>query len=191
MHQLARVASAAVTLGLCCVLTACSGAADPAGPSAAPSTASAASSATITTQPPTTTSTTSTSTTSTEPGASTTTTSPSAPVIDQSSPEGAMTAWLGSMVSGDSKAVCALMASNGKPISEIKGAQQSCAATVAPTVKELSKVRSAFAGLRISGATTKGDAATFESATTTPALAAKVVSGLKAVKIGAKWFITP
>lgn len=102
-----------------------------------------------------------------------------------------MTAWLGSMVAGDSKAVCALMASDGTPITKLKGAQQSCASTVAPTVKELSKVRAAFAGLSITGATVKADQASFESAKTTPTLAANVISTLKAVKIGAKWYVTP
>lgn len=191
MNQLVTAA----TIGLCCTLAACSGSADPVGPKAAPgaaatstpSTSTTSTGATSTTPTPAATTTTGAAPTATTPSATT----PSAPVIDQSTPEGAMTAWLGSMVSGNSKAVCALMASGGKPISAIKNAEQSCASTVAPTVEELSTVSSAFSGLSITGATTKGSTATFGSATTTPALAAKVISGLKAVKIGAKWYVTP
>ncbi|MDN5765317.1 MAG: hypothetical protein L0H96_19625 [Humibacillus sp.] len=111
--------------------------------------------------------------------------------IDQSTPEGVVTSWLGSMVSGDSTAVCGLMASGGKPITEIEGAGSTCATMIAPTVSQLKKVGGAFAGLRITGATVKGDSATFEKANTQPPLAAKVISGLKAVKIGSKWYVTP
>ncbi|MEO5744846.1 MAG: hypothetical protein ABIQ53_09705, partial [Terracoccus sp.] len=96
-----------------------------------------------------------------------------------------------SMVTGDSTAVCSLMASGGKPISEIDGAGATCSKMIAPTVSELKKVGGAFAGLRITGASVKGNAATFEKASTQPALAARVISGLKAVKVGSKWYVTP
>lgn len=197
-----KLALGASTLTLCAVLTACSSAGEPTGPAVGSTTAG---SSTSTTTPTTTSATPPTDSTSdatsstTEPSSTvsgtagpTPTSSTSTPVtIDQSTPEGAMTAWLGAMVSGDSTEVCALMASGGKPITDIAGAGKSCSTMIAPTVSELKKVGGAFAGLRITGATVKGNTATFEKATTKPALAGKVISGLKAVKVGSKWYVTP
>ena len=102
-----------------------------------------------------------------------------------------MTAWLSAMVAGDGAAVCSLMASGDRPITEIQGAGEKCAAAIAPSVGQLKKIGGAFAGLTITGATVKGDEATFTAATTRPPSAAAVIGGLKAVKIGSKWFITP
>ncbi len=179
-----KLATGASTLVLCAALAACGGASDPTSPSASvPSSSPSSTSGTGGTTSPGPSSTASTS------GGSSTTAPPV--TIDQSTPEGAMTAWLGSMVTGDSTAVCALMASGGKPITEIKGAGATCSEMIAPTVSELKKVGGAFAGLRITGASVKGNAATFETASTQPALAAKVISGLKAVKVGSKWYVTP
>ena len=187
-----KLALGASSLTLCAVLTACSGSVDPAAGGSSTPGASSTSSATATTSTGGASSTTGPSSTAPSTSSTSSTSSTVAPVtIDQSTPEGAMTAWLGSMVTGDSTAVCALMASGGKPISEIAGAGKSCTTMIAPTVSELKKVGGAFAGLRIKGATVKGKEATFEKASTQPALAAKVVSGLKAVKIGSKWYVTP
>ncbi len=191
----------ASTLALCAALTACGGASDPVSPSPGPA-SGLPTSGLATSSPPSTSATPATggstssvasTTASTSGGSSTTTSTSAAPpvTIDQSTPEGAMTSWLGSMVSGDSTAVCGLMASGGKPISEIEGAGATCSKMIAPTVSELKKVGGAFAGLRITGASVKGNQATFEKASTQPVLAAKVISGLKAVKVGSKWYVTP
>lgn len=200
MTRLATIATPLLTLGLLGALTACSGAAPVSAPSVTPATSTvpATSPATPTSSPPSTTTAPATSSTTTpatptktstkaRPGSTTAST----PVVDQTSPEGAMTSWLASMVAGKSETVCSLMASGGTPISQIQGAAQKCADTVEPTVKDLSKIRASFDGLKISGATVNADQASFEAARTTPALAAPVIATLKAVKIGSKWYITP
>lgn len=109
---------------------------------------------------------------------------------DQSTPEAAMTSWLNAMVSGDGNSVCTIMAAGGKPISSIPGASDACGKTITPMLDSLKQLGSAFKGLSITGATVNGKEASFESVTTEPALAADVVSSFKAVKIGAKWYIT-
>ena len=121
-------------------------------------------------------------------GDSTTAATPVA--VDQSTPEAAMTSWLGSMVAGDGKTVCELMATGGKTITSIPGAAAACGKTITPMLDQLKELSGAFSGLKISGATVTGDKATFESVTTEPALAADVVSNFKAVRIGGKWYVT-
>ncbi len=101
-----------------------------------------------------------------------------------------MISWLGAMVAGDGKAVCEIMAFSGKPMSEIPGAADGCASSVTPMLDQIKQLGGVFQGLTISGATVKGDTATFESVTTTPALAADVVSNFKAVKIDGKWYVS-
>jgi len=119
------------------------------------------------------------------------TTGTAAPVtLDQSTPEAAMISWLGAMVAGDGKAVCEIMAFSGKPMTEIPGAAAGCASSVTPMLDQIKQLGGVFQGLTISGATVKGDTATFESVTTTPALAADVVSNFKAVKIDGKWYVS-
>jgi hypothetical protein len=110
--------------------------------------------------------------------------------LDQSTPEAAMSSWLGAMVAGDGKAVCEIMAFGGKPMSQIPGAADGCASSVTPMLDQIKQLGGVFQGLTISGATVKGDTATFESVTTTPALAADVVSNFKAVKINGKWYVS-
>jgi len=110
--------------------------------------------------------------------------------VDQSTPEAAMTSWLGAMVAGDGNTVCELMATSGKAISSIPGAAAACGKTITPMLDQIKELGAAFQGLKISGATVNGNNATFESVTTEPALAADVVSSFKAVKIGGKWYVT-
>ncbi|WP_374970136.1 hypothetical protein [Terrabacter sp. BE26] len=109
---------------------------------------------------------------------------------DQSTPEAAMTSWLAAMVSGDGNTVCRLMSTGGKPIPSIPGAAAACGTRITPMLDQLKELGAAFKGLRITGATVKGDTATFDSVTTEPALAADVVRSFKAVRIGGKWYIT-
>jgi hypothetical protein len=110
--------------------------------------------------------------------------------IDQSTPEAAMTSWLGAMVAGDGTAVCSLMAAKGKAITSIPGAAAACGKSITPMLDQIKELGAAFQGLQINGATVNGDNATFESVTTEPALAADVVASFKAVKIAGKWYIT-
>lgn len=144
----------------------------------------------------TTSSSTSSSTSSTPSGTSSgsatgdSTTAATPVAVDQSTPEAAMTSWLGSMVAGDGKTVCELMATGGKTITSIPGAAAACGKTITPMLDQLKELSGAFSGLKISGATVTGDKATFESVTTEPALAADVVSNFKAVRIGGKWYVT-
>ncbi|MEW1953951.1 hypothetical protein [Terrabacter sp. NPDC080008] len=109
---------------------------------------------------------------------------------DQSTPEAAMTSWLAAMVSGDGNTVCQLMSTNGKPIPSIPGAAAACGKKITPMLDQLKELGAAFKGLKITGATVKGDTASFESVTTEPALAADVVRSFKAVRVGGKWYIT-
>ncbi|WP_330474238.1 hypothetical protein [Terrabacter sp. C0L_2] len=110
--------------------------------------------------------------------------------VDQSTPEAAMTSWLGAMVAGDGNTVCSLMATSGKAISSIPNAAAACGKTITPMLDQIKELGAAFKGLKISGATVSGNTATFESVTTEPALAADVVASFKAVKIGGKWYVT-
>jgi hypothetical protein len=109
---------------------------------------------------------------------------------DQSTPEAAMTSWLAAMVSGDGNTVCRLMSTGGKPITSIPGAAPACGKRITPMLDQLKELGAAFKGLQITGATVKGDTATFESVTTEPALAADVVRSFKAVRVGGKWYVT-
>ena len=110
--------------------------------------------------------------------------------VDQSTPEAAMTSWLAAMVSGDGNTVCRLMSTGGKPIPSIPGAAAACGKRITPMLDQLKELGAAFKGLQITGATVKGDTATFESVTTEPALAADVVRSFKAVRVGGKWYVT-
>lgn len=109
---------------------------------------------------------------------------------DQSTPEAVMTSWLAAMVSGDGNTVCGLMSTGGKPIASIPGAAPACGKKITPMLEQLKELGAAFKGLKITGATVKGDTATFESVTTEPALAADVVRSFKAVRIAGKWYVT-
>ncbi|GAA2034704.1 hypothetical protein GCM10009740_26680 [Terrabacter terrae] len=101
-----------------------------------------------------------------------------------------MTSWLGAMVSGDGNTVCRLMSTGGKAIPSIPGAAAACGKKITPMLDQLKELGAAFKGLQITGATVKGDTATFDSVTTEPALAADVVRSFKAVRIGGKWYVT-
>ncbi len=197
MHKLTTVTAAAL---LALGLSACSKADDAATPapaSPAPSSTSSAPStpATTATTPATSTESSTPSDSASTPAAGGATSTPatstgSAAAIDQSTPEAAMTSWLNSMVAGDGTAVCNLMASGGKAISEIEGAGESCGKTITPLLQQVKGLGSVLSNLDIEGATVKGDDATFEAATTTPAAAAQVIASFKAVKIGSKWYVT-
>ncbi|TQM62331.1 hypothetical protein [Humibacillus xanthopallidus] len=180
-----KLTTAAFALVLAGSLTACAKTADTPAP---PSASSAAPTVTATTPSDTMSSgTTSDDTTS----SGTATTGTAAPVpVDQSTPEAAMTSWLGAMVAGEGQTVCNLMATDGKAISSIPGASEACGSTITPMLSQIKQLGTVFDGLKISGATVKGNTATFESVTTTPALAADVVSNFKAVKIDGKWYIS-
>jgi hypothetical protein len=128
--------------------------------------------------------------TGTADDAGTATASATRPPIDQSTPEAAMTSWLGSMVAGDGTAVCSLMAANGKAITSIPGAAAACGKSITPMLDQIKELGAAFQGLQINGATVSGNNASFESVTTEPALAADVVASFKAVRIAGKWYIT-
>ncbi|WP_323096700.1 hypothetical protein [Intrasporangium sp. YIM S08009] len=177
-----KLTTAALALALSVSLAACSKATDTTGTSS--STTPAASSTSTSSMP----SDTASGTTSGAAGDSTTAAEPV--VVDQATPEAAMTSWLGSMVAGDGKTVCELMATGGKTISSIPGAAAACGKTITPMLDQLKELAGAFQGLKITGATVAGDKATFESVTTEPALAADVVSNFKAVRIGGKWYVT-
>lgn len=101
-----------------------------------------------------------------------------------------MVSWLGAMVAGKGTEVCNLMAAGGKAVSEIPGAGEACGQKITPLLEQLSSFGGVLRNLTIKGATVNGNNATFESATTEPALAAQVISSFKAVKIGSKWYIT-
>ena len=133
---------------------------------------------------------TSTSATTTSGTASATSGASATAAVDQSTPELAMTSWLNAMVSGDGNNVCRLMAINGKAISSIPGAAEACISKITPMLDQIKQLGGAFEGLTISGATVKGNTATFESVTTEPAMAADVVASFKAVKVDDKWYVT-
>jgi hypothetical protein len=177
-----KLTTAAFALVLAGSLTACAKTADT--PTTPTSSAAVAS-----TTPGDTMSSGSTSDDTTPSGSATTGTA--APVaVDQTTPEAAMTSWLGAMVAGEGQTVCNLMATDNKAISSIPGAAQACGSKITPMLAQIKQLGAVFQGLKISGATVKGNTATFESVTTTPALAADVVSNFKAVKINGKWYVS-
>ena len=177
-----KLTTAAFALVLAGSLTACAKTADtpPAPTSSTPTVAATTPSDTM-----------SSGTTSDDgtPSGSATTGTATVPV-DQSTPEAAMTSWLGAMVAGEGRTVCNLMATGGKAISSIPGAAEACGSKITPMLAQIKQLGAVFTGLKISGATVKGNTASFESVTTTPALAADVVSNFKAVKIDGKWYIS-
>jgi hypothetical protein len=179
-----KLTTAALALVLAGSLTACAKTADtPTTPTSSAPTVAAS------TTPDDSMSSGATSDDSTPSGSATTGTA--APVaVDQSTPEAAMTSWLGAMVGGEGQTVCNLMATDGKPIFTIPGAAEACGSTITPMLSQIKQLGAVFDGLKISGATVKGNTATFESVTTTPALAADVVSNFKAVKIDGKWYVS-
>jgi hypothetical protein len=179
-----KLLTGALALALSVSLAACSKSVDQtSAPSAsAGATGSAGSSATSPSDTP--------SATPTGPGLGTGTAGATAGPVDQSTPEAAMTSWLGAMVAGDGNSVCALMATKGKAISSIPGAAATCGKTITPMLDQIKELGAAFQGLKITGATVNGDTASFESVTTEPALAADVVASFKAVRIGGKWYVT-
>jgi ABC-type transport system substrate-binding protein len=181
-----KLLTGALALALSVSLAACSKAADQAAPPSAPA-APTSSAATSSAATPSDTLTTGTAT-ATATGTSTTSAAPGP--VDQSTPEAAMTSWLGAMVTGDGSSVCALMATKGKAISSIPGAAATCGKAITPMLAQIKELGAAFKGLKISGATVTGDTASFESVTTEPALAAEVVASFKAVRIGGKWYVT-
>ena len=176
-----KLLTGALALALSASLAACSKSVDQAAPPSTP--AGSTSSGTTPTD---------TMSTGTGSGTSTgtSTAGATAGTVDQSTPEAAMTSWLGAMVTGDGSSVCALMATKGKAISSIPGAAATCAKTITPMLDQIKELGAAFKGLKITGATVKGDTASFESVTTEPALAADVVASFKAVRIGGKWYVT-
>ena len=177
-----KLMTGALALALSVSLAACSKSVEPA---ATPTTAAGSSSSA------TTPSDTMSSGTTDDTGATdSATTSATGGPVDQSTPEAAMTSWLGAMVAGNGNTVCELMATGGKAISSIPGAAAACGKTITPMLDQIKELGAAFQGLKISGATVSGNNATFESVTTEPALAADVVSSFKAVKIGGKWYVT-
>jgi hypothetical protein len=175
-----KLLTGALALALSVSLAACSKSVDQTStPSAS---AGSTSSATTPTDTP--------SDTPTGTGPGTSTAGAAAGPVDQTTPEAAMTSWLGAMVAGDGNSVCALMASKGKAISSIPGAAATCGKTITPMLDQIKELGAAFQGLKITGATVNGDTASFESVTTEPALAADVVASFKAVRIGGKWYVT-
>ena len=178
-----KLLTGALALALSVSLAACSKSVDQTSPSvSAGATGSAGSSATSPGGTP--------SDTPTGTGTGTGTASATAGPVDQSTPEAAMTSWLGAMVAGDGNSVCALMATKGKTISSIPGAAATCGKTITPMLGQIKELGAAFQGLKITGATVDGDTASFESVTTEPPLAADVVASFKAVRIGGKWYVT-
>lgn len=175
-----KLLTGALALALSVSLAACSKAVDQAAPPSTP----AASTSSATTPSGT------SSDTPTGTGTGTSIAGETAGPVDQSTPEAAMTSWLGAMVAGDGNSVCALMATKGKAISSIPGAAATCGKTITPMLDQVKDLGAAFKGLKITGATVNGDTASFESVTTEPALAADVVSSFKAVRIGGKWYVT-
>jgi hypothetical protein len=115
---------------------------------------------------------------------------PSKVVVDQSTPEAAMTSWLTAMLAGDKQAVCALMASRGKAIATVPQAMEACSSMIGGMLDQLQPFAPAFEGLTIKGATVSGDTASFESATTQPATAARIIRSFKAVRIDGDWYVT-
>lgn len=179
-----KLTSGAAAIAMALTIAGCTTAA-PAEPATSPAAVTTGSS-----EPPT--STTEDPATSTSDQADPGATAPSstAAPVDQSTPEKVMTAWLTALVGGDSANVCGLMAANGTAIADLPNAKEQCAKAVTPMLEQLASVKDAFKGLTVTGATVKGDTATFDQATTTPTMAGTIIRNLKAVRIGGKWYIT-
>ena len=111
-------------------------------------------------------------------------------VVDQSTPEAAMESWLTALVAGEGEDVCSLMAIDGRAVSSIKGAAADCGESLTPLLSSLTELGDMFGDVEIVGATVVDDLATFEAATTKPALAAQVIHRFKTVKIKDEWFVT-
>ncbi len=184
-----KLKTGALALGLAASLAACSSGAEPAAtPSAAPNSASSTTSTTTTT---TTSAATQTQTPTPTPTGDDTPPAPAADgTIDQGTPEAVMTAWLNALVDGKTADICTLTAVDGKLVTDVKGGKEQCTKGLGALAGSLKSAGSLFDGLTITGATIKGDKATFEKATTKPELAAQVISSLAAVKIGSKWYVT-
>jgi len=120
----------------------------------------------------------------------TATSTPTPRPADQSTPEGAMAGWLAALVDGDGESACKLMATDGSAVAGIKGAAADCAEDLTPRLGALVELKGQFEGLSIQGATVLDDLATFEAATTKPALATQVIHRYKAVRIQDKWYVT-
>ncbi|GAA6524537.1 hypothetical protein [Intrasporangium sp. DVR] len=118
------------------------------------------------------------------------TTTPTVRPVDQTTPEAAMESWLAALVAGQGEDVCSLMASDGRAVESIKGAAAACGEALTPLLSSLQELNGMFEDVEIAGATVVEDLATFEAATTKPALAAQVIHRFKAVKIKEKWFVT-
>ncbi|OFE18033.1 hypothetical protein BA895_12880 [Humibacillus sp. DSM 29435] len=179
-----KLMTGALALGLAASLTACSSSTEPASntsapPSSASPAAPSASGVTESSDAPTSSA---PETTSQEPAA--------AGSIDQSTPEGVMTAWLNALVDGKTADICTLTAVGGKLVSDVSGGQEQCTKSLGTLAGSLKSAGSLFDGLTIKGATITGDKATFDKATTKPELAAQVIKSLAAVKIGSKWYVT-
>ncbi|MDN5765316.1 MAG: hypothetical protein L0H96_19620 [Humibacillus sp.] len=187
-----KLMTGVLALGLAASLAACSSSTAPtATPSAAPSSPSTTTTVpTMTKGAPTPTGAgTSESSTSGAPEGTSPAPAPGG-VVDQSTPEAVMTAWLNALVDGKTSDICTLTAINGKLITDVKGGQEQCTKGLGAMAGSLKSASKLFDGLTIKGATVKGDKATFEKATTKPELAAQVISSLAAVKIGSKWYVT-
>lgn len=183
-----KLMTGALALGLAASLAACSSGAEP---TATPSVSNSANSTTTTTTSASTPTGADTSQSSTSSAPEATSQTPAADgSIDQRTPEAVMTAWLNALVDGKTADICALTAINGKLITDVQGGQEQCTKGLGTLAGSLKSAGSLFDGLTITGATIKGDKATFEKATTKPALAAQVIAGLAAVKIGSKWYVT-
>ena len=131
-----KLTTATIALLLAGSLTACSkdtgAASTPAAPAASASSApSAPSTSDATGTDPT-------ATGSDTPTASGTASTSAAPVtVDQSTPEAAMTSWLGAMVAGQGQTVCDGMAIKGQPIKDIEGAAKACGEKITPMLEKI------------------------------------------------------
>lgn len=141
-------------------------------------------------QPPSSPSPATTPPTTTSPPTSPAPDSSTSVVVDQSTPEAAMTSWLRAMFAGDTTAVCSLMASQGKAIADVPQAVETCSSMIGTMLDQLEPLAGAFTGLTIEGATVTDDTATFENATTQPAMAAQIIRSFKAVRIDGDWYVT-
>ena len=101
-----------------------------------------------------------------------------------------MESWLTALVAGEGEDVCSLMAIDGRAVSSIKGAAADCGESLTPLLSSLTELGDMFGDVEIVGATVVDDLATFEAATTKPALAAQVIHRFKTVKIKDEWFVT-
>ncbi|HET8594637.1 MAG TPA: hypothetical protein VFM07_05265 [Intrasporangium sp.] len=183
-----RLVRGAATAALALMVAGCSSS----GPTATSTQGGAVTSAPTTSAPGVTDGGSSGATTAPSPGpTSTTPTSPTPTIhVDQSTPEAAMSGWLTALLAGDSSTVCGLMAVNGTAIEDLPDAKEQCAQAVTPMLVQLKSVKDMFKGLKVQGAKVQGDTATFDTAKTTPDLAAGIIKNLKAVKLKGKWYIT-